>query len=186
MPLTAYLTLLLAGTALAWPPQPPTWNNFPSSSSAGPNHGLPPCSPQIYALATGIHLNIQGQYSEYNGSVAILALESANPVNHTAFLIAKGELLSDIQAGMNLRQFNQEIAPAGNAALAGLAKYAAAEVTEQNLALGLVGVLEQDRRALEGLKSDVLAGIMLNEMNLVNATQSCDFQLVFPAADQSA
>lgn len=73
---------------------------------------------------------------------------------------------------MNIRLFNQQIAPAGNAALPGLAKYAAAQQTEQSLAMGLTGVPGQDAAALSSLKSDIMAGIKLNEMNL--AAVSCD------------
>ncbi|KAK5110785.1 hypothetical protein LTR85_000730 [Meristemomyces frigidus] len=140
----------------------------------------------VTALATGIHLNIQGQYSEYNGTVKIINIEAAAPVNQTAFYIAKGRLLSDIQEGMNLRQFNQEIAPPNNPALPGLAKYQMAQQAEQLLAEGLTGVPSEDMSALDTLKSDIMAGIMLNEMNLKNATQNCRFSLVFPNADQSA
>lgn len=145
-------TLLLLGAASAW--------SIPKF----------PCSEQVVALATGIHLNIQGQYAEYNGTVNIINIESASPVNQTAFYIAKGELLSDIQAGMNIRQFNQEIAPANSPALPGLAKYQAAQATEQGLAEGLTGVPSEDMAALDSLKSDIMAGIMLNEMNLKNVS----------------
>ena len=87
-------------------------------------------------------------------------------MDKTAFYIAKGELLSDIQAGMNIRLFNQQIAPAGNAAISGLAKYAAAQQTEQGLAQGLTGVPSEDASALSSLKSDIMAGIKLNGKNL--------------------
>jgi hypothetical protein len=67
---------------------------------------------------------------------------------------------------MNIRLFNQQIAPSGNAAIPGLAKYAAAQQTEQSLAEGLSGVPSEDEEALNGLKSDIMAGIQLNESNL--------------------
>lgn len=67
---------------------------------------------------------------------------------------------------MNIRLFNQQIAPPGNAAIPGLAKYAAAQQTEQALAEGLTGVPSEDKKALESLKSDIMAGIKLNEKNL--------------------
>lgn len=139
---------LLTSTAVAWPnPQQP-------------------CSESVVALATGIHLNIQGQYAEYNGTLNILDIESEQPVNMTAFYIAKGELLSDIQTGMNIRLFNQQIAPPGNAALPGLATYQAAQAVEQGLAEGLTGVPSQDKNALDSLESDIMAGIKLNHNNL--------------------
>lgn len=76
-----------------------------------------------------------------------------------------------IQAGMNIRQFNQEITPAGNPAIPGLAKYQAAQATEQALAEGLMGTLSEDQTSLNNLKSDIMAGIMLNEMNLANVSR---------------
>lgn len=51
-----------------------------------------PCSPNVIALATGIHLNIQGQHAEYNGTVKILQIESQTPVNMEDFYIAKGQV----------------------------------------------------------------------------------------------
>ena len=151
---------LLISTVAAWPP---------------PSHQQAPCSENFVALATGIHLNIQGQYAEYNGTVKIIDFESTNPVDETAFYIAKGALLSDIQAGMNIRLFNQQIAPPGNAALPGLSKYAAAQETEQGLAEGLTGVPSQDKSALNSLKSDIMAGIKLNGKNLQKASTSWSF-----------
>ncbi|KAK3048236.1 hypothetical protein LTR09_010397 [Extremus antarcticus] len=162
------LTLLLSTTAAqGWP-----------AHHAG-------CSENVVALASGIHLNINGQWAEYNGTLKIVDIESASPVNQTDFLIAKGELLSDIQAGMNIRLFNQQMAPPGNAAIPGLAKYAAAQQTEQALAEGLTGVPSEDKKALESLESDIMAGIKLNEKNLKKASQGCDFTLSFPPADES-
>lgn len=120
----------------------------------------------MIALATGIHLNIEGQYAEYNGTLNVIAVESSTPVDQEAFYIAKGELLSDIQTGMNIRLFNQQIAPPGNPAIPGLAKYEAAQQTEQSLAEGLTGNPSQDKSALDSLKSDIMAGIKLNESNL--------------------
>ena len=153
LPITL-ITLLPA--TLAWPPQ-----HAPGSGSQSNE-----CSQAVVALATGIHLNIVGQYAEYNGTLAVLAVESATPVDHDAFLLAKGQLLSDIQGGMNIRLFNQQIAPSGNAAISGLAKYASAQQTEQQLAEGLTGDPSTDASALSSLKSDIMAGIKLNENNL--------------------
>ena len=150
----ALITLLPA--TLAWPP-----HQGPGSGSQSNE-----CSQAVVALATGIHLNIVGQYAEYNGTLAVLAVESTTPVDQEAFLLAKGELLSDIQGGMNIRLFNQQIAPPGNAAISGLAKYASAQQTEQQLAEGLTGDPSTDASALSSLKSDIMAGIKLNENNL--------------------
>lgn len=143
---------------------------FLAAALAIPTPGWPsgeaPCSEAVVALATGIHLNIVGQYAEYNGTVNIINIEASNPPKSTAFYIAKGELLSDIQAGENIRLFNQEIAPPGNAAIPGLALYASKQQIEQGLAEGLTGVPSQDKSALDSLKSDIMGGIKLNEQNL--------------------
>lgn len=153
-------TLGLAAVAAASP-----FPGWPHGGHGG-EHGEAPCSEAVVALATGIHLNIVGQYAEYNGTLKVIEVESSTPVDQTAFEIAKGELLSDIQGGMNIRLFNQQIAPAGNAAIPGLAKYQAAQQTEQNLAMGLTGVPSEDKSALDMLKSDIMAGIKLNHKNL--------------------
>jgi hypothetical protein len=150
----ALITLLPA--TLAWSPR-----QGPGSGSQSNE-----CSQAVVALAAGIHLNIVGQHAEYNGTLAVLAVESKTPVNQEAFLLAKGQLLSDIQGGMNIRLFNQQIAPPGNAAISGLAKYASAQQTEQQLAEGLTGDPSTDASALSSLKSDIMAGIKLNENNL--------------------
>lgn len=129
-----------------------------------------PCSQAEVALATGIHLNIQGQYAEYNGTLKVIDVETKQPGNLLAFSLAKGALQSDIQAGMNLRQFNQQIAPKGNPAIPGLAKYEAAQETEKTQVDGLTGIYLKDKEALEKLRSEVKAGIMLNEGNLKNVS----------------
>lgn len=173
-------------------------------------HRKPACSDKVIALATGIHLNIQGQYSEYNGTLAVQKIESLQLLPTPEFYIAKGQLLSDIQEGMNLREFNQQIAPAGNAVIPGLAKYQTAQAAEQKLAEGLTGIPSEDATALSTLLGDIKQGIQLNTLNLKNvsgnvsitdgskgvisiadvrssqATQDCDFTLKFPPANESA
>ncbi|KAH9828244.1 hypothetical protein Tdes44962_MAKER09411 [Teratosphaeria destructans] len=178
-------TLALLGSAAAAPQWDGSgsWSGHGSSGATSGSKGA--CSEAVVALATGIHLNIQGQYGEFNSTKKILAIESSTPVNMTAFYIAKGQLLANVQTGMNLRQFNQEIAPAGNPALPGLAKYQAAEEVEKMLAESFTGVPSHDMANLNYLLSNITTGIQLNENNLKNATSVCDFTLQFPAADQS-
>lgn len=149
---TVLTGLLFAGSAIAdWP-----HNNQ--------------CPPDIVALATGIHLNIVGQEGELNATEALQAIESASPINQTAFLIGKGELIADVMGGMNIRKFNQAIAPPNNPALPGLAKYAAAQATELALSQSLTGVPGHDDSILATLVSDIHAGIMLNMENLANVS----------------
>lgn len=129
------------------------------------------CSQAVVALAAGIHLNIQGQYAEYNGTLAVEKVETEQAGNSTAFFLAKGQLQSDIQAGQNIRLTNQQIAPAGNPAIPGLAQYAAAQETEKALAAGLTGEYATDKAALDSLKKDITQGIQLNENNLKNVSR---------------
>lgn len=129
-----------------------------------------PCSQAEIALATGIHLNIQGQYAEYNGTLRVISVETTQPGDLLAFSLAKGSLQSDIQAGMNLRQFNQQIAPKGNPAIPGLKKYEAAQETEKTQVDGLCGIYLKDKAVLEKLKGEVMDGIKLNEGNLKNVS----------------
>jgi hypothetical protein len=150
-------------------------------------------------------LNIQGQYAELNGTLAVEQVETTQPGNTTAFLLAKGALEAIIQSGQNLRLFNQQIVPPGNPAIPGLNKYAAAEEVEKALAAGLTGDYAVDKAALDSLKKDITQGIQLNTDNLRNvsrdvekrnvplqlltreisqATSECAFYVQFPPANE--
>ena len=154
------LALLLGTASALWKPSPHDWNPH------GHDHGKPPCSEAVVALATGIHINIIGQYAEFNGTKMVQQVETEQAGNTDAFLIAKGQLESDIQGGMNIRLFNQEIAPPGNPAIPGLKKYAMAQETEKNLVAGLTGSYAKDKSAIDSLMSDIMTGIKLNQNNL--------------------
>jgi len=82
---------------------------------------LPACSPQVDGLIAGIEINILAQQGERNATEALQAVEARTPVDATAFAAGKAVLVNDIMFGMTIRRYNQLIAPAGNAALAGLA-----------------------------------------------------------------
>ena len=86
----------------------------------------------------------------------------------------KGELIAEIMGGMSIRAFNQAVAPPGNAAVPGLAVYAAAQSTELGLAESLDGVPSHDLPILSMIHDDVVAGTQLNEYNLGNATEGCN------------
>ncbi|KAF7191214.1 hypothetical protein HII31_07237 [Pseudocercospora fuligena] len=176
MKLTLFSAAIL-GTATAISlPNPP-------EHYASPDIKKRACTQAEVALATGIHLNINGQYSEYNGTVKVDQVE-ASKGTAAQFNNAKGQLQSDIQGGMNIRLFNQQIAPAGNPAIPGLATYAAAQETEKAQAAGLTGNYAVDKPVLEMLKTEIMNGIKLNQANLAAATSECDFTLVFPPENE--
>jgi len=82
---------------------------------------LPACSAQVDGLIAGIEINILAQQGERNASEALQVIEASTPVDATAFAAGKAVLISNVMFGMTIRRYNQLIAPAGNAALAGLA-----------------------------------------------------------------
>lgn len=95
--------------------------SLPADNSSPDTYGKKrPCSQAEIALATGIHLNINGQYAEYNGTLKVEKVETKHAGDAAAFNNAKGQLQSDIQAGQNIRLFNQQIAPSGNPAIPGM------------------------------------------------------------------
>lgn len=98
-------------------------------------------------------------------------MESASPLNQTSFLLSKGELIEAILAGIEIRKFNQAIAPVDNPALPGLTQYAMAQQTELALAMSLIGVPAHDNPILSNLSSDVQSGIQLNYRNLANVSE---------------
>ena len=63
---------------------------------------------------------VLAQQGERNASEALQVIESQTPVDMTAFAAGKAVLVSDIMFGMTIREYNQLIAPPGNAALSGL------------------------------------------------------------------
>ncbi|CAK4031649.1 Hypothetical predicted protein [Lecanosticta acicola] len=169
---------ILLGSALAAP-------GYWEGQWEGKPEGKRPCSQAEVALATGIHLNINGQYAEYNGTEKVEQAEQAHPSGPNADIYkAIGMLQSDVQAGMNIRLFNQQIAPPGNPAIPGLAQYAAAEETEKAQAGNLTGTYAIDEPVFTMLKQEILKGIALNEANLKAAISECDFTLVFPPENE--
>lgn len=72
------------------------------------------------ALADGIKSNIDLQTGEQASVEKVKAAVSQNPVDMAAFTAAKSQLLDFVNAGISARENNQAIAPADNAAVAGL------------------------------------------------------------------
>ncbi|KAK5936636.1 hypothetical protein PMZ80_011101 [Knufia obscura] len=154
---------LLAGTAhslaLANAPPSSSWQNA--------------CPAAVDGLISGTEINILAQQGERNATEALQAIEAKNPVDMTAFAAGKAVLVNDVMFGMTIRRYNQLIAPAGNAALAGLATYAAAQSTELALAQSLNGVPSHDSSILAMLVTDVTNGITLNQNNTELAADGC-------------
>ena len=73
------------------------------------------------SIHTKLTFTVLAQQGERNASEALQVIESSTPVNMTAFAAGKAVLISDIMFGMTIREYNQLIAPPGNAALPGLA-----------------------------------------------------------------
>jgi len=144
------------------------------ASTARPRWGQEPdCSANVDGLIAGIEINILAQQGERNASEALQTIETSLPVNLTAFAAGKAVLISDIMFGMTIREYNQLIAPAGNAALPGLTKYAAAQAVELGLAQSLNGDPTHDLPILAMLVSDVTTGISLNTNNTELAATGC-------------
>ncbi len=82
---------------------------------------------------------------------------------------------------MTLRKYNQAIAPSGNPAVPGLAKYAKAQQAEQKLSMSLTGKPSHDKEILATLVGDIHNGTMLNMMNLEKSIEGCDLGFEFPS-----
>jgi hypothetical protein len=80
-----------------------------------------PCSPAVNSVISGIEINILAQWGEKTATIALQEIESKIPVDKTAFAAGKAVLVNDIMFGIQIRAYNQLIAPVGNAALPGLA-----------------------------------------------------------------
>jgi hypothetical protein len=92
------------------------------------------------ALASGIQANIADQNNELNTVTALGFILAQNPLNTTLYSATQESLLGFVTKGIAIRENNQKIAPAGNAAIPGLATVAMAQMVElsltQSLAMG--------------------------------------------------
>ena len=118
--LTAFLAAsLLALTSAQWPASSTSsWTTSVTSTTAS-SPSETPCSAQVDGLIAGIEINILAQHGELNATLALQAIEAETPVNQTAFAAGQAVLISNVLFGMTIREFNQMILPAGNAATAG-------------------------------------------------------------------
>ncbi|KAF4628611.1 hypothetical protein G7Y89_g9547 [Cudoniella acicularis] len=138
-----FITLLLSDAASASASSESAANTNPeasspaapaANSSTSPN-AVTPCSPSVAALASGIRANIAVQNNELAAANSLGAMLSENPVDATLFAAGQASLLGFVKQGIQIRMNNQMIAPAGNAALPGLAMVAMAQMKELNLTL---------------------------------------------------
>ncbi|KAK1990332.1 hypothetical protein LX36DRAFT_716839 [Colletotrichum falcatum] len=144
----------------------------PVPAPAPSPNDTPACA-EAKILAGGIALNIQVQQQEVSSLNAVMQALQANPVNMQQFQTAKSNLLSFVSDGIQIRQANQLIAPTGNAAAAGLAVVANAQLSELEKVSGLTGNPQQDNSVVQSLMMDFNGGIKKNMENQQNAVQGC-------------
>jgi hypothetical protein len=141
-----------------------------ASSSPQPQAGTS-CTPAVMALASGIQASIVDQNNELNTVIALGFILAQNPIDTTLYSATQASLLGFVIKGIAIRENNQKIAPAGNAAIAGLATVAMAQMVElsltQNLAMGGNGTdVVKANATVEMLKGDFKGGIVQNMKNL--------------------
>ncbi|KAK8051424.1 hypothetical protein PG993_002809, partial [Apiospora rasikravindrae] len=141
-----------------------------SSGAFGQGMSTPVCE-QALILANGINMNIADQKQEQATVVKLQAILGKTPVDTRAFATAKSDLLAFVNNGIQIRQMNQAITPAGNKATEGLVKVANAQLEELNLAMSLSGDPAKDDKVLQTLAGDFAGGIMVNMQNLMDVSQ---------------
>jgi hypothetical protein len=89
-------------------------------AAAAANTTASSCSQAVLALASGIQSNIADQNNELATVTALGNVLAQNPMDLTLYSATQASLLNFVQKGIQIREENQRIAPAGNAAIAGL------------------------------------------------------------------
>ncbi|KAH8670207.1 hypothetical protein BGZ60DRAFT_527691 [Tricladium varicosporioides] len=131
------------------------------------------CSPEVEALVSGINKNIDVQKQEQSQATVITSILAANTVDANDFKSAKGKLVDIVNSGAKIRANNQKIAPAGNAAIAGLGKVQMAQATELKMVQALTGKPETDNPNLKTLQGMFAGGIKQNQQNAKDAVKGC-------------
>ncbi|TGO63985.1 hypothetical protein BOTNAR_0093g00230 [Botryotinia narcissicola] len=132
------------------------------------------CSPEVQALASGISSNIADQRDEQKAVTAVGKILQQSPFNTSMFDVAQSSLMTFVQKGIQIRQNNQKIAPAGNSAIPGLAIVAMAQQEELNLTMSLTASnVAGSNATVAKLKTDFAGGIVQNMKNLAAATKGC-------------
>ncbi|PVH80504.1 hypothetical protein DL98DRAFT_375652, partial [Cadophora sp. DSE1049] len=122
------------------------------------------CSSQVMALAAGIQSNIDDQNNELTTVNALGMVLAQNPMDVTLYGATQTSLMGFVTKGIVIRENNQKLAPAGNAALDGLAKVANAQMEELSLTMSLA--VPASGATVETLKKDFAGGIDQNKLNL--------------------
>jgi hypothetical protein len=89
-------------------------------TEAAANTTASSCSQAVLALASGIQANIADQDNELATVTALGNVLAQDPMDLTLYAATQASLLGFVQKGIQIREQNQKIAPAGNAAIAGL------------------------------------------------------------------
>ncbi|KAL5322110.1 hypothetical protein ACEPPN_010079 [Leptodophora sp. 'Broadleaf-Isolate-01'] len=137
------------------------------------------CSSQVLALAAGIQSNIDDQNNELTTVNALGMVLGQNPLDMTLYGATQTSLMGFVTKGILIRENNQKLAPADNAAIAGLAIVAGAQAEELNLTMSLAvpasGAIDTVAagKTVETLKKDFAGGIDQNKKNLAAATSGC-------------
>ncbi|KAH8901058.1 hypothetical protein GQ53DRAFT_814541 [Thozetella sp. PMI_491] len=132
-----------------------------------------PACAQASILAQGIALNIVAQQNEVSSVNTIARILQATTVDMQQFTAAKEDLLTFVNTGIAIRQMNQQVTPRGNAATAGLAIVANAQLTELGLATNLTGNPKTDLPNVATLQMDFSGGIQQNMKNQQAALAGC-------------
>ncbi|KAK0108078.1 hypothetical protein ONS95_002899 [Cadophora gregata] len=157
-----------------------------SSGSSNATAAGGACSPQILALAAGIQSNIDDQNNELTTVNALGMVLGQNPLDMTLYGATQSSLMGFVTKGILIRENNQKLAPAGNAALDGLAKVAGAQAEELNLTMSLAipasGAIDTVAagETVKTLQKDFAGGIEQNKLNLAAAMSGCTMAAATP------
>ncbi|KXS15425.1 hypothetical protein M427DRAFT_84632, partial [Gonapodya prolifera JEL478] len=125
---------------------------------------LPACSATVVALAQGIVDNISIQKQELSTAILIQAILHGTAKTPT-FQQAQKTLVNFVQQGMLVRMNNQNLAPNGSLAVAGLAVVQGAQMAELSLATSLTGNAATDLPNVMTLQTDFTNGMAKNQEN---------------------
>lgn len=181
----ASLILCLATSSTAFPSLPKRAANDTTAVTATAANMTNNCGAATI-LSIGIAMNIVDQRNEQLALAQVKSVLSTTPVDMAAFAAAKTNLLTFVNNGITIRQMNQAIMPAGNAATDGLITVSKAQLAELNLAQGLTGNPAVDLQAVATMETDFAGGIVQNMMNQQAATAGCPMSAMMASSSTAA